>query len=138
MLYGPCRIHYAYLDGKRVPNHQMKDCKTILRLQGAMDSSQGIRQEGKSMSQGYQIQRLAKHLESKVSISAMIQPVPKLKKERKKHIQTSKPGNIITTSYYRIPAMVQSTSQVQQSRPPKESTQARACANVAKGTNRGI
>jgi uncharacterized protein YPO0396 len=25
MLYGPCRIHYAYLDGKRVSNHQMKD-----------------------------------------------------------------------------------------------------------------
>jgi hypothetical protein len=42
MLYGPCRIHYAYLDGKRVSNHQMKDCRTFLRLQGAMDSSQGI------------------------------------------------------------------------------------------------
>jgi hypothetical protein len=32
MLYEPCRIHYAYLDGKRVLNHQMKDCKTFLRL----------------------------------------------------------------------------------------------------------
>jgi hypothetical protein len=31
MLYGPCRIHYAYLDGKRVSNHQMKDCRTFLR-----------------------------------------------------------------------------------------------------------
>jgi hypothetical protein len=41
MLYGPCRIHYAYLDGKRVSNHQMKDCRTFLRLQSAMDSSQG-------------------------------------------------------------------------------------------------
>jgi hypothetical protein len=40
MLYGPCRIHYAYLDGKRVSNHQMKDCRTFLRLQGAMGSSQ--------------------------------------------------------------------------------------------------
>jgi hypothetical protein len=35
------------------------------------------------MSQGYQVQRLAKYLESKVYISAMIQPVPKSKKERK-------------------------------------------------------
>jgi hypothetical protein len=35
------------------------------------------------MSQGYQVQHLAKHLESKVYISAMIQPVPKSKKERK-------------------------------------------------------
>jgi hypothetical protein len=83
MLYGPCRIHYAYLDGKRVSNHQMKDCRTFLRLQNAMDSNQGARQGGKSMSQGYQIQRLAKHMESKVYISAMIQPVPKSKKEQK-------------------------------------------------------
>jgi hypothetical protein len=72
MLHGPCRIHYAYLDGKRVSNHQMKDCRTFLRLQSAMDSNQGARQGGKSTSQGYQVQRLAKHLESKVYISAMI------------------------------------------------------------------
>jgi hypothetical protein len=56
MLYGPCRIHYAYLDGKRVSNHQMKDCRTILWLQNAMDSSQGARQGGKRMNQGYQMQ----------------------------------------------------------------------------------
>jgi hypothetical protein len=31
MLHGPCRIHYAYLNGKRVSNHQMKDCRTFLR-----------------------------------------------------------------------------------------------------------
>jgi hypothetical protein len=55
MLYGPCRIHYAYLDGKRVSNHQMKDCKTFLRLQNAMDSNQGTRQGGKITSQGYQM-----------------------------------------------------------------------------------
>jgi hypothetical protein len=36
MLHGPCRIHYAYLDGKRVSNHQMKDCRTFLRLQSAL------------------------------------------------------------------------------------------------------
>jgi hypothetical protein len=35
------------------------------------------------MSQGYQVQHLVKHLESKVYISAMIQPVPKSKKEWK-------------------------------------------------------
>jgi hypothetical protein len=55
MLHGPCRIHYAYLDGKRVCNHQMKDCRTFLRLQSAMDSNQGARQGGKSTSQGYQV-----------------------------------------------------------------------------------
>jgi hypothetical protein len=83
MLYGPCRIHYAYLDGKRVSNHQMKDRRTFLRLQNAMDSSQGARHGGKSINQGYQMQRVAKQLESKVYISAMIQLVPKSKKERK-------------------------------------------------------
>jgi hypothetical protein len=81
MLYGPCRIHYAYLDGKRVSNHQMKDCRTFLRLQGAMGSSQEGRQGERRKNQRYQMQRLAKHLESKVYISAMIQPVPKSKKE---------------------------------------------------------
>jgi hypothetical protein len=83
MLYGPCRIHYAYLDGKRVSDHQMKDCRTFLRLQSAMGSSQEGRQIERRRSQGYQMQRLAKHLESKVYISAMIQSVPKSKKERK-------------------------------------------------------
>jgi hypothetical protein len=80
-----------------------------------MDSSQGIRQGGKSTSQGYQMQRLAKQLESKVYISVMIQPVPKSKKERKKerkkeHIQTGQSGNIITASYYKVSKVVRSTS----------------------------
>jgi hypothetical protein len=61
----------------------MKDYRTFLRLQNSMDSSQGARQGGKNISQGYQMQRLAKQLESKVYISAIIQPVPKSKKERK-------------------------------------------------------
>jgi hypothetical protein len=50
MLHGPCRIHYAYLDGKRVSNHQMKDCRTFLRLQSALDPNQGTRKGGKSTS----------------------------------------------------------------------------------------
>jgi hypothetical protein len=83
MLHGPYRIHYAYLDGKRVSNHQMKDCRTFLRLQSALDPNQETRQGEKITSQGYQMQRLAKHLKSKVYISAMIQPVPKSKKEQK-------------------------------------------------------
>jgi hypothetical protein len=83
MLYGPCRIHYAYLDGKRVSNHQMKDCRTFLRLQGAMGSDQGKWQGERYTSQGYQAQKLARHLGPKIYMSAMIQPVPKSKKEQK-------------------------------------------------------
>jgi hypothetical protein len=41
MLHEPCRINYAYLDGKRVSNHLMRNCRTFLRLQDAMESSQG-------------------------------------------------------------------------------------------------
>jgi hypothetical protein len=41
MLHGPCRIHYAYLDCKRVSKHLMRDCRTFLRLQHAMELNQG-------------------------------------------------------------------------------------------------
>jgi hypothetical protein len=51
MLHGPCRIHYTYLDGKRVSNHQMKDCRTFLRLQGALELDQGTHQGDRNTSQ---------------------------------------------------------------------------------------
>jgi hypothetical protein len=137
MLYGPCRIHYAYLDGKRVSNHQMKDCSTFLRLQSAMDSNQGTRQGKKNMSQGYQVQRLTKHLESKVYICN--DPTgAKIQERVEEHIQTSKPSYILTTSHYRVPGVVRSTSPVQQSRPLEESAQAGALTDGAKSANRGI
>jgi hypothetical protein len=53
-------------------------------------------------------------------------------------IKASKLSNIMTTSHYRISAVVQPVNQVQQSRPPKESTQARACTNGIEGANRRI
>jgi hypothetical protein len=80
----------------------MKDCRTFLRLQNAMDSSQGARQGGKRTNQGYQIQRLAKQLESKIYISAMIQPVQKSKKERKsiiKQVNLAITSPLATTEY---------------------------------------
>jgi hypothetical protein len=105
MLHGPCRIHYAYLDGKRVSNHQMKDCRTFLRLQSALDPNQGARQGGKSTSQGYQIQHLAKYLESKVYICN--NPTgAKIQERTEEHIKTSKSSNIITTSHNRVLEMV--------------------------------
>jgi hypothetical protein len=61
----------------------MKDCRTFLRLQNAMELNQGEHRGGTNTSQGYQVQRLARHLASKVYISAMIQSVPKFKKEQK-------------------------------------------------------
>jgi hypothetical protein len=40
MLNGPCHIHSAFVDGKRVSRHAMKDCKTFLKLQEAAVSKQ--------------------------------------------------------------------------------------------------
>jgi hypothetical protein len=33
MLKGPYHIHSAFVDGKRVSRHAMKDCKIFLKLQ---------------------------------------------------------------------------------------------------------
>jgi hypothetical protein len=88
ILHGPCRIHYAYLDGKRVFNHLMRDYRTFLRLQEAMELSQGAQQgdmthDRATTDQGYQIQSRTNHPQARVYISAMIQPVPKSKNEQK-------------------------------------------------------
>jgi hypothetical protein len=40
MLNGPCHIHYAFIDGKRVSRHAMKDCKTFLKLQEVAGNKQ--------------------------------------------------------------------------------------------------
>jgi hypothetical protein len=32
MLNGPCHIHYAFIDEKRVSRYAMKDCKTFLKI----------------------------------------------------------------------------------------------------------
>jgi hypothetical protein len=40
MLNGPCHMHYTYIDGKRVSNHAMKDCRTFIKLQEAVGSKQ--------------------------------------------------------------------------------------------------
>jgi hypothetical protein len=66
MLYRPCRIHYAYLDGKRISNLLMRDCRTFLRLQDAIELSRGaqrgnITQGSIAIDQGYQVQSDAGH-----------------------------------------------------------------------------
>jgi hypothetical protein len=138
MLHGPCHIHYAYLAGKRVSNHQMKDCRTFLMLQDALESNQGAHQGGTNASQGYQMQHLARHLESK-GVHIRNDPAgPEVQKRAEEHIKASEPSNIVTTSYHRISKVVRPANQVQQSRPPKESTNARARANGVKSTNRRI
>jgi hypothetical protein len=88
MLHEPCRIHYAYLDGKRVSNHLMRDCRMFLRRQDTMELSRGAlrgsaMQDSTTTDRGYQVQSDIGHTQSKVCISAMIQPVPKSKKNQK-------------------------------------------------------
>jgi hypothetical protein len=40
MLNGPCHIHFAFVDGKRVSRHAMKDYKMFLKLQEAAGNKQ--------------------------------------------------------------------------------------------------
>jgi hypothetical protein len=66
----------------------MRNCRTFLKLQEAMELSQGAKSgcttyDRTTTDQGYQIQNGTGYPQSKVYISAMIQPVPKSKKEQK-------------------------------------------------------
>jgi hypothetical protein len=68
----------------------------------------------------------------------MIQPVPKSHKEEKKHLSTSQFSNNITSSDYRIFALVRAANRIQQRRPPNNSTSARKCAPSTQSSNRRI
>jgi hypothetical protein len=48
MLNGPCHIHFAFVDGKRVSRHVMKDCTTFLKLQEA-----ALNKQAEAKRQGY-------------------------------------------------------------------------------------
>jgi hypothetical protein len=40
MLNRPCHIYYAFIDGKRVSRHAMKDFRTFLKLQEVAGNKQ--------------------------------------------------------------------------------------------------
>jgi hypothetical protein len=66
----------------------MRDCRMFVKLQEAMELSRGAKlgstaYDDTTTDQGYQIQSGTSYPQSKVYISAMIQPVPKSKKEQK-------------------------------------------------------
>jgi hypothetical protein len=105
MLNGPCHIHSAFVDGKRVSRHAMKYCKTFLKLQEAAVNKQAearrqgyegntsntppsTQQVNNGASQGQNQPNQGNYNEggyipSKGHITAMIQPVPKSNKEEK-------------------------------------------------------
>jgi hypothetical protein len=49
MLNGPCHIHSAFVDGKRVSGQAIKDCKTFQKLQEA-----AVNKQAKAKRQGYE------------------------------------------------------------------------------------
>jgi hypothetical protein len=104
MLNGPCHIHSAFVDGKRVSRQAMKDCTTFLKLQEAALNKQAeakwqgyegntsnapATQQGNSGAPKGQDQSNQGrdddegYVPSKGHITAMIQPVPKSNKEEK-------------------------------------------------------
>jgi hypothetical protein len=117
MLNGPCHIHFAFADGKRVSRHAMKDCKTFLKLQEAAGNKQaeakrqgyegntnntppsnqqannGAVQGQNQPSQGNDNE--GGYIPSKGHITTMIQPVPKSNKEEK---SISRQVNLAVTS----------------------------------------
>jgi hypothetical protein len=111
MLNGPFHVHYAFIDGKRVCRHAMKDCKTFLKLQEVAGNKQvGARREDydgntsnappanqQATNEAAQGQSQANQgngndggcIPSKGHIIAMIQPVPNLHKEEKASLDKS-------------------------------------------------
>jgi hypothetical protein len=87
-------MHYAYVDGNRVSNHLMQDCRTFLKLQEVV----GFKQAGTQGAIAYDVppppslpsygdtatqgqpksgsQSNGGYIQSKDHIAAMIQPVP--------------------------------------------------------------
>jgi hypothetical protein len=117
MLNGPCHIHYAFIDGKRVSWHAMKDCKTFLKHQEVAGNKQAeIRRQGyegnrnnappanqqatNGATQGQSQPNRGNdndggYIPSKGHITAVIQYVPKSHKEEK---SISRQVNFVVTS----------------------------------------
>jgi hypothetical protein len=105
MLNGPCQIHFAFVDGKRVSRHAMKDCKTFLKLQEAAGNKKAearrqvyegninntpssSQQANNRTTQGQNQPNQGNdneggYIPSKGHIATMIQPIPKSNKEEK-------------------------------------------------------
>jgi hypothetical protein len=85
----------------------MRDCRTFVKLQEAMGLSQGakpgsVTRDKRTVNQGYPIQSGQSYPQSKVYISAMIQLVPKSKKEQKsisRHVNLAISSPPATTEY---------------------------------------
>jgi hypothetical protein len=117
MLNGPCHIHSAFVDGKRVSRHAMKDCKTFLKLQEAT-----VNKQAEAKRQGYEVNTSnaatttqqanngasqgqnqpsqghdndGGYISSKGHTTAMIQLVPKSNKEEK---SITRQVNLVVTS----------------------------------------
>jgi hypothetical protein len=117
MLNGLCHIHFAFVDGKRVSRHAMKDCKIFLKLQETAGNKQAeARRQGyegntnNTPSSTHQANNGAAqgqnqanqgndneggYILSKGHIAAMIQPIPKSNKEEK---SISRQVNLAITS----------------------------------------
>jgi hypothetical protein len=123
MLNGPSHINSAFVDGKRVSRHAIKDCTTFLKLQEAALSKQteakwqgykgntnnlpanqqgnnGVPQGQDQPNQGHDDDR--GYVPSKGHITAMIQPMPKSNKEEKsitRQVNLAVTSPLATTEY---------------------------------------
>jgi hypothetical protein len=66
----------------------MRECRMFVKLQEAIELNQGAKPistayDKRTVNQGYPIQSGQSYPQSRVYVSAMIQPIPKSKKEQK-------------------------------------------------------
>jgi hypothetical protein len=123
MLNGPCHIHSAFVEGKRVSRHAMKDCTMFLKLQeaalnkqaeakwqgyeGNTNNAPASQQGNNGVPQGQDKPNQGSYddegyVPSKGHITAMIQLVPKSNKEEKsitRQVNLAVTSPLATTKY---------------------------------------
>jgi hypothetical protein len=109
MLYGPCRIHYVprWEKSFQPPDEGLQNLPEIAKCHGLEPRNTTGKEKYESG-----IPSIATSKTCGVeSIYICNDPTgAKIQERAKEHIQTSKPSYIITTSHYRVPAVVRSTS----------------------------
>jgi hypothetical protein len=109
MLYGPCHIHYAYLDGKsfQPPDEGLQNLLKVAKRHGFKPRGTTGRKKHKSRISNATTRKIAG---VKIIYISNDPTSTKVKERKEEPIKTGQPGNNIMTSYYGVSKVVRSTS----------------------------
>jgi hypothetical protein len=96
--------------GLKSPDEGLQNIPKVARCNGFEQERKARRKMQKSRISNSKIVRVPRVKSIHISYDSTGAQV---KKRAKEHIQASKPSNIVTTSYHRVPTMVRATSKVQ-------------------------